>query len=619
MNTLQRARADQIETLFGQWSRTTGSMLLGAVIMMVVMRNVAAPSFFAAWLAAIMANQLARRTLVARYRAAAPQGLEREAWGQLWAIGSTVAGALWGVAGVVLFRPEDPSQEVLLIVCLFGVALGAVDLTALYRRSFYGFVLTALLPLIVRVALEGDALHLSLAAVMTVVLVFVLRSGRNLNTLMTQSLAIRHEKLDLIAELQAQTTAAGAARSAAESSNREKTRFLAAASHDLRQPLHAMGLFAAALSTKVRDPEVQDMIASINASVEALEHLFDALMDISRLDAGGVAPQRSPFSLSRLLQRVEHDHRPLAAEKGLRFTVRNSAAWVDSDAVLVARILSNLVSNAVRHTARGGVLVGVRRSGEHCLLQVWDTGPGIPSEMRERIFDEFHQLGNAERNSGHGIGLGLSIVRRLAILLGHRLELDSQLGRGSCFALQLPVAPRPVTLPACRTPARRRTDVKDGLADCRIAVIEDEPLAARGMCTLLQSWGATVVSAHSGAAMLDALGRSGFYPDLIVADYRLGDDETGIDVIARMRDELGVVIPALLVSGDVGEDAVAAMRACGDSGVARLLKPVAPSALRTAAETLLRRGQKKPRIARGRGVSGAFELRQVLPEASDHD
>ncbi len=247
---LQRARADQIATLFSQWPVATGSMVLGAAILTTVMWGTVSPQWFAAWMGAIIVNQAWRLWLVRRYRDVAPEPERRARWGRVWALGSTLAGALWGVAGVVLFVPGDPGHQALLIVCLFGVILGGINLTAVYKASFYGFVLPALVPLIARVAMEGDQLHAFIAAVMLVVLAFIVGFGHNLNNVLTQSLAIRYENDDLIGELQAQTMAAHHARSAAETANRGKTQFLAAASHDLRQPLHALGLFVSALAAR---------------------------------------------------------------------------------------------------------------------------------------------------------------------------------------------------------------------------------------------------------------------------------------------------------------------------------------------------------------------------------
>jgi len=304
---LRRARADQVATLYTQWPRTTMAMGLGGAILATVMWGTVPAGAFAAWFGAILANQAWRFRLARRYHAAAPAETSSRGWGRASALGSTFAGALWGCAGVMLFVPGDPGRQALLIVCLFGVILGGLNLTSVYKPAFYGFVLPALLPLIVRVAAEGDRLHFYLAAVMVVVLVFILAFGHNLNNLMTQSLSIRYENVDLIGELTRESAAADRARATAEAANRDKTQFLAAASHDLRQPLHALGLFGAALAARVDQPATREIVDCINASVEALERQFTALMDISKLDAGAVTPSRSRFPLAPLLARLDRE------------------------------------------------------------------------------------------------------------------------------------------------------------------------------------------------------------------------------------------------------------------------------------------------------------------------
>jgi signal transduction histidine kinase/FixJ family two-component response regulator len=579
---VRRARADQIATLFTQWGRTTSSMTLGGLILSAVMWNVAPQRELMAWLAAILVNQAWRFELVRRYRVAVPAPADREPWGRAWAAGSTIAGALWGTAGVLWFVPGDPGHQALLIVCLFGVILGGINLTAVYKPSFYGFVLPALLPLIARVAAEGDQVHAFIAAVMLVVVTFILRFGHKLNDLMTQSLAIRYENIDLIAELQAQTSAADRARTTAEAANRGKTQFLATASHDLRQPLHAMGLFAAALSARAHDVHARNLVASINASVEALERLFSALMDISKLDAGAVAPKREAFPLAPMFERLQREFGPLAAAKGLRFTVVPTRAWVDSDPVLLERILANLASNAVRYTARGGVVIGARRREGRLALEVWDSGIGIPAAERERIFEEFYQVGSPGRHSSKGMGLGLAIIRRLATLLEHPVRIDSEPGKGSRFSVEVALATPavPATMTARPAVALRATT----LSGARIAVVDDEGIVVEGMQALFAAWGAQVVGAASGEAMLVALGEAEAYPDLLIADYRLAHDELGTDVVARLRRELGLAIPALLISGDSSAATLDALR---NSGVDFLLKPVLPEELKAEAQRLL--------------------------------
>ena len=246
---LARAHADQVAQLYAGWHRTTASMLLGAALLCFVLWGQASPAWMAAWVALIVANQAWRGLLVRAWTRARPGIDATGRWGRYWSAGSTLAGGLWGLAALGMY-PASPPHQALLIVCVFGAVLGGLNLTAVYRPAFYGFALPALVPLIARVAVEGDAVHLYTALVMAVVLAFILAFGVQLNGLMTRSLAMRYENVDLIAELKGRTRAADDARAAAEAANRTKSQLLAAASHDLRQPLHALGLYIAALAAR---------------------------------------------------------------------------------------------------------------------------------------------------------------------------------------------------------------------------------------------------------------------------------------------------------------------------------------------------------------------------------
>jgi two-component system, sensor histidine kinase len=601
---LARARFDQVETLYRQWHRTTVSMLLGAAILCIVLWGQAAPVLMAGWLVAIGVNQAWRGALARAFRRARPGVADAPRWGRYWSFGSALAGALWGAAAVVMY-PASAAHEALLIVCLFGVILGGLNLTAVYKPSFYGFALPALLPLIVRVAVEGDTVHVFTAIVMGVVLAFLLGFGHHLNDVLTHSLAMRYENVDLIDELQAQTREAKEARAAAETANRAKSQFLAAASHDLRQPLHAMGLFAAALATRAREPELKPLVASIHASVDALEGLFAQLLDLSRLDAGALTPERATIPLQQLFARLAGDFAPQAAAHGLSLTLVPTSLAVDSDPVLLERILRNLVANALRYTRAGGVVVGARRRGAAVRIDVVDTGVGIAAELRERIFDEFVQGGVGPKShvAGRGMGLGLAIVRRLAALLGHALVLASVPGRGSRFSVTAPRAdlrrsragsdesavpkapPVPAAAPAPSTSA---------FAGRRVAVIDDDPAVVAAMRALFSAWGAGVAGGESVAAVIADLAASARDndardrgPDLIVADLRLADGCCGLDAVAQLRTACGRRPPALIVSGDTGEDARAAVAA---AGFTLLSKPLVAAALHAAAVAALQPG-----------------------------
>jgi len=565
-------------------------MVLGALILCGVLWQQEARWVMAAWLAAILANQAWRGVLARAYRRAEPPIADAARWGAFWALGSTLAGALWGAAAVAMF-PASPSYQALFIVCQFGVILGGLNLTAVYKPSFYGFVLAALVPLIVRVAIEGDQVHLFTAGVLGVVLVFVLAFGRQVNGVLTQSLAMRYENVDLIRELKAQTEAALAARAAAETANRAKSQFLAAASHDLRQPLHAIGLFAAALAAKVRDPEVRPMVARIRTSVEALDELFAQLLDLSRLDAGALRPAPAGFALEPLLGRLAADFTPQASAAGLVLRIVPTRIAVATDPVLLERILRNLVANALRYTSAGGVVLGVRRRAGAVRIDVIDSGVGIDEADRTRVFDEFVQLAAAPRHhaGGRGMGLGLAIVRRLATLCGHQVELASMPGRGSRFSITVPRTNlrdrEALSLRALRAPhaAASRT-----LSGRRIIVVDDDPAVVAAMRALFASWQAVAAGGADANSALAALAASddagGNDVDLIVADLRLADGKSGIDAIARLRSALGVGTPALVVSGDTSDAAQAEVLA---AGVELLVKPVVASALKDAAEAAL--------------------------------
>ena len=581
---LGRARADQVDQLYRQWHRTTASMVFGALLLCTVLWGHAPPEWMAAWFAAILANQAWRGVLTRAYRRARPAPSAAPRWGRRWAIGSTVAGSLWGVAAVAMY-PASPAHEALLIVCLFGVVMGGLNLTAVWSASFYGFVIPALVPLIVRVALEGDRPHLFTALVMGIVLGFVLAYGRELNGLLTASLAMRHENLDLIGELQAQTRAADSARAAAETANRAKSHFLAAASHDLRQPLHALGLFAAALAARTRTTDVAPLVQSIRASVEALEGLFAQLLDLSRLDAGALTPRIGAVALAPLFARVAADVAPQAAASGLVLRVAPTTLAVQSDPVLLERIVRNFTANALAYTRAGGVLLGARRVGGAVRIDVVDTGIGIAPADRDRIFDEFVQAapGMRPHASGRGLGLGLAIVRRLASLLRHSLETASVPGRGSRFSVR---ALRAATAPgAPGAPVRNRAAAGPGdlhLPGRHVIVVDDDDAVVAAMVALFDAWGATVVTAGNAASAVAALDDRGV--DLIVADLRLSDDASGVDAVRRLRRALGRPTPALIVSGDLGEEA---HREAHGAGLPLLAKPLVADALALAVKRAL--------------------------------
>lgn len=362
--------------------------------------------------------------------------------------------------------------------------------------------------------------------------------------------------------------------------NQAKSRFLAAASHDLRQPLHALNLLVAQLRAEPTPAERQRLTLRVESAVASINGLFDTLLDISKLDAGVVTAQVSAIALQPVLDRVEATFAADARARGLDLRVRPQAGWVHSDPVLLERILGNLVANALRYTRSGGVLVGCRRRGGQLRVEVWDTGIGIPPDKHRAIFAEFYQVAPAGTLRGEGLGLGLSIVARLGQLLGHGVDVVSRPGLGSCFAVTMPEAPaQPAPMPAVNSDFVP----DDPLRGQRVLVIDNDADVLESTAGLLRTWGCAAVTASSGDQALERLGDLG--PKLVIADVHLDHEGDGPALVAQLRQRFGRELPAILVSGDVSQatrDRVAAL------GLPLLEKPVAPLRLRTLARRMLR-------------------------------
>jgi signal transduction histidine kinase/DNA-binding NarL/FixJ family response regulator len=364
-----------------------------------------------------------------------------------------------------------------------------------------------------------------------------------------------------------------------EEADLAKSRFLAAASHDLRQPLHALTLFVTQLRGEKNRAEKTRLIGRIDAAVAAMNELFNELLDISRLDAGVLVPSISEFPVNQLLDRIEMTFAAAAREKGLRLRVISHDVWIRSDFILLERILLNLVSNAVRYTEVGGVVVGCRRRADLLRFEVWDSGIGIPQDQQRNVFGEFYQVPAVGRDSRGGLGLGLAIVERLCRLLDHPIVLASAPGRGSRFFISVPLT-APVT-----SSAHLPLPAIDHARGKSVVVIDDDALVLDGMRGVLKSWGCSVVTANSGDAAVAALSERDGRPDIIISDYHLRDGKTGFEVIESIRRAFGTSIPAFLISGDTAPDRLREARA---SGYYLLHKPVLPMTLRSVVSQLLK-------------------------------
>lgn len=410
-----------------------------------------------------------------------------------------------------------------------------------------------------------------------------LRTGiSELNTLargMNEMAAQLHQERTILQQrIDEATQALRLKKEEAERASHDKSRFLAVASHDLRQPMHALGLYVAELQRKVSGTEQQHLAEKVEQSVEALSTLLNALLDISKLDAGAVVPQMQPCDVAAMLKRVEADYQMLAGIKNINLVVRTCNATVTSDQLLLERILMNLVSNAVRYTYPNGcVMVACRRRGRFLRIEVRDNGVGISKADQANIFREFFQLTQPQLDASKGLGLGLTIVERLVKLLGHRIELRSEPGKGTVFALGVPISLRLSTASTQTSPDPSHQHEKSPLAGKRLLVVDDDESVLSGTAGIVSSWGCTVSTAAS-LAQVEQLLREGALWDLIVSDYQLGSNTTGIDVFNLVRRQQNKPIPCILVSGETGP---AIVTLANEGGYPLLHKPVKPAKLRS--------------------------------------
>ena len=368
-----------------------------------------------------------------------------------------------------------------------------------------------------------------------------------------------------------------------EAAGQSRARFLAAASHDLRQPLYALTLFSSALRAGETDPAKLTRVLHIEECVASLDHLFSELLDLSRLETGAVHPTMADIRLDEVFDEVSRNFRMLAESRGLRLIVRKTGAWVHADRTMLTRILNNLVSNALRYTDEGGVLVGVRHqdSGQ-VRIDVWDTGHGIAPEHQQRVFDEFYQVNNSQESHGEGrrgLGLGLSTVRKLADLLGCRITLASTHGRGTRISLALAAG-----MPASHAFAQQSADLPLDVSGLRVLVVDDEISILEGLRALLAEWGCDIRAAEDETAALAAVADWTQPPDLVISDLRLREGRSGVDVLRAIarhyrQDLQRPGFARLLVTGETRPDRIGEIAA---SRIPVLFKPVSPQKLREA-------------------------------------
>lgn len=497
---------------------------------------------------------------------------------------TTSVGLAWGMGWLIMFMPGDLGYQVLLICVMMGFVSAAITMNPVHPPSLLIYTLAQMLPLLLRLAWENDRVHWFLVVLLLGYLAVLLDAAKRLMVNFERLLKQDAEKAGILAELRRREEEAIEERERAEQANREKSRFLATASHDLRQPLQALRLFSEALQDAAQTTAIQRLAQQIGKSVDALGLMFDDLLDISRLDAHIIESRPQHFNLLDLFDRLYVDFAALAHAKHLLLHLPAGAqadCVVYSDPFLLERILRNLLSNAIRYTDHGTVELDCQVTPQGVSLAVRDTGIGIGAEVLPHIFDEYYQADNPHRDRRKGLGLGLSIVRRIEQLLGYRIGVISVPCKGTTFSFVVPRGDagqlaRPYLITSAQPDVKGR----------RIALVEDDADIRESLVELMQGWGCEVVAAAGSGELLRELDRRAMRPEVLVSDYRLPQHQTGLDVMRAVRERWGDV-PVLVLTGDTAPET---LRVIQGSGAALLHKPVAPLRLRSTLHLLLQGG-----------------------------
>lgn len=523
------------------------------------------------WMSMMITILLARGVLFFIYRQRfKPE--QAKSYGLFFSIGTALVGLIWGLGGVVMLPLVNLEYQLMIVFLLAVLALAANATLYIYLPALFAFFLIILLPVAITLIYIGGAIQSSLGVTLIVGTLSLLILAISNNREMKESIRLRFENVDLVEQLREQ-------KNEAENANLAKSKFLAAASHDLRQPLYALSLFTSVLEELVKSPEILRVVAQIKTSGDSMKSMFNALLNISQLDAGVMHPDKTQFLLPPLFETLANDFDSLAKQKKLLIHWPVDVFAVHSDRELVEQILRNFISNAIRYTDKGSINIRCEVKNEskknQVVLSITDTGIGISEDNQKTIFDEYKQISNSERDRTKGLGLGLAIVKRTADLLQHDITVESQLNKGSSFSIAIEQA----NIEDCEVKQKPVTQEKlEKLSDSLIVVIDDDVSVLEGTQVLFENWGCTVIAATDQQQALSLIKQKNQIPDGIISDYRLPNNETGVAVIQSIHAAFHDKIPALIVTGDIEIDR---LKDVDKSGLQMLPKPVSALKLRT--------------------------------------
>lgn len=525
------------------------------------------------WAALSLAYVIMRWSICQTFRRKDRPDASLSAWANWYTASMLAAGIVWGLSFLLFAHPDEPITVALTLSCLYSVAAGSTPSCAYHPRAILAIILPLYAAVLVKLLLTGNFEYILLGSASALYGVTMIGYCRVQARTLADGFRIRFENIQLVEQLRQEKTAADGARQAAEQANLAKSQFLAAASHDLRQPLYALGLFSSSLDDLSLDSGGREVVRRIQDSIGVMESSFEGLLDLSKLEAGIVKPRFEPVDVDAMFDRMSQVFLPLAIERGLELRLRSNGEYVLSDTVLLEQVVGNLVANALRATSKGGVLLAVRPLGGDICFEVWDSGRGIGAADLSRIFDDYVQLDNPQRDRRRGLGLGLAIARRSGALLGSQIEVASRPGRGSRFRLRQPPwqgeSEHVQRLPAAAEAPLRR-------AGEPLLLIEDDEDVRAALCNLLVRWGlefATEVSAEAGLVRLTSGQRFG----LVITDQRLSGGMTGLQLIHEMRAQLIDPPPAVIITGEIDSPLLVEAE---QAGIVVMHKPVQAARLR---------------------------------------
>lgn len=566
----QRAlEMEQAQLLFDRAGSSAVSVFALVVMFSFIMAFVIGPYKAGVWF--IIASAMIAVT-IAQPRLFTPPGItsaNTQTYLLVHTVISGITGAVWGIGAAWMADPDVLISVYTGVVMVLTITLGGISPQSAFRRSYVALATMTMLPFAAWILFAVPwPVNANGIGVVVAYAFFMAVSARV--EIGTRDLIAAKRNIELTDELRRQ-------RDAVQKANEEKTRFLAATSHDLAQPLHAQGFYLSALRAKTQDADALALIDKVSESWRSLGQLLDGLVEINRLDAGAVVPNLAAIDLRSHTERVIQGFEGMASQKNIKLSVKGADVSVTADAALLSRVIGNLLSNAIKFTPEGGqVSVYWSVGGMKAQLTVDDTGGGIPPEALNSVFDEYVQLGNPERNREKGLGLGLSIVRRLTDLMGVTATLTSTPGQGTQAILEIPLAAEAAELTA--DVEKLVSEDRQRISSLKVLIVDDEEAIRLSMSEVLTSWGCEVYCTDGRDDVIEFLDRMDATPDVIIADHRLGSHTDGSYVIEKVRGELNDVVPAILMTGDSG------LTLSNEEGEATqlLFKPIDPVALRTA-------------------------------------